>query len=124
MIQLNELMRGNLVWENYSGLMIVSAINPHEGMDNYDEGVYLRKTFGLPSGFYKCKNIKPIGLNEDWLIKLGFTKDPEIDYRWYLLDGLIAYDLDDNCIRISDSWEFGKRKYVHEIQNLIFQLSQ
>ena len=73
-----------------------------------------------------CKiviDVSPIEITEDWLIKLGFKKDIETDYRWFILDKSVAYDLDDNCIRISDSWEFGKRKFVHELQNLYFALT-
>jgi hypothetical protein len=65
----------------------------------------------------------PIDINEEWLSKLGFTRDDETDYRWYILDKSIAYAADDNSIRIADSWEFGKRKYVHELQNLFFALT-
>jgi hypothetical protein len=66
--------------------------------------------------------IEPIVVTENWLIKLGFTKDTETNYRWFLFDEALSYDVDDFCIRISDSWEFGKRKYVHELQNLIASL--
>jgi hypothetical protein len=71
----------------------------------------------------QTKLYTPIEITEEWLRKLGFTRDDETDYRWYLLDKSIAYDADDNCIRIADSWEFGKRKYVHELQNLFFALT-
>jgi hypothetical protein len=64
-----------------------------------------------------------IPLDKKWLEKMGFIRDDDTSYRWFILDRSVAYDLDDNCIRISDSWEFGKRKYVHELQNLIFFLS-
>lgn len=65
---------------------------------------------------------EPIPLTEEWLIDFGFRKDEETSYRWFMEDWL-TYDLDDNCIRISDSWVFGKRKYVHELQNLFFALT-
>ncbi len=65
---------------------------------------------------------RPIPLTEEWLIKFGLEKDTETDYRWFLEDWL-AYDVDDNCIRIADSWEFGKLKYVHQLQNLYFALT-
>lgn len=64
----------------------------------------------------------PIEITEQWLINLGFRKDEKIDYKWYLGDWL-AYDIDDKCIRVADSWEFGKRKYVHELQNLVFAIT-
>jgi len=69
-------------------------------------------------------NIKPIEITVEWLEKMGFVRDDDTSYRWFILDRTVAYDLDDNCIRISDSWEFGKRKYVHELQNLYFALTQ
>lgn len=74
--------------------------------------------FGI--GVIDWKNVEPIELTEEWLINLGFEQDTEINYRWYHINGSLAYDLDDNCIRIDDTWKFGKRKYVHEMQNLFF----
>jgi hypothetical protein len=68
-------------------------------------------------------DIQPIPLTEEWLIACGFTKDSDIDYRYYLIHGGLAYDLDDNSIRIDDTWEYGKRMFVHEIQNLYHALT-
>jgi hypothetical protein len=70
---------------------------------------------------------KPIPITEDILLKCGFRKDEDISYRWYFDFGwavIIAYDLDDNCVRIGDSWDFSKLIYVHELQNLIFALTK
>jgi len=67
--------------------------------------------------------IQPIKVNEEWLIKLGFIKDVDTSFRWFLLEESIAYDLDDHGVRILGGWEFGKRKYVHELQNLIYVLT-
>jgi hypothetical protein len=61
--------------------------------------------------------VKPIELSTEWLLKMGFVKDQETDYRWFLEDWL-TFDDDDNTIKISDTWEFGSRYYVHQIQNL------
>lgn len=69
----------------------------------------------------KIKNIEPVIITKEWLLKFGFIKDPETIYRFFLKE-LFTYDLDDNCICIVDTWEFGKRKYVHELQNLYFAL--
>lgn len=77
--------------------------------------------FGI--GVVDWNNLKPIELTEEWLINLGFEQDTDIGYRWYHINGSLAYDLDDNCIRIDDTWEFGKRQYVHELQNLFFALT-
>ncbi len=95
-----ELRIGNLTYNSKKELYIVSWINCN--VEN--------KLF-------------PVEITENWLEKMGFVRDDDTSYRWFILDRSVAYDLDDNCIRISDSWEFGKRKYVHELQNLIFFLS-
>jgi hypothetical protein len=52
----SELRIGNLVFDSYSGIMIVDAINPHSGMDNNSVGVYLKKTNRLPSGYYDLES--------------------------------------------------------------------
>ena len=75
---------------------------------------------------YESEVVEPIELNEDWLFKLGFVNDEEIGYRWYVeweACVILAYDLDDKCIRVSDTWEFGKREYIHQLQNLYFALT-
>lgn len=77
--------------------------------------------FGI--GVVDWNTLKPIELTEEWLINLGFEQDTEVNYRWYHINGSLAYDLDDHCIRIDNTWEFGKRKYVHEMQNLFFALT-
>jgi len=51
-MEANELRIGNLVLDDYSGRMIVSAINPYDGMYNHESGVYLCKNNNLPSGYY------------------------------------------------------------------------
>ena len=77
---------------------------------------------GYHAGEY-YKDLKPIPLTEQWLLDFGFVNDSNLHYRWTMGDILI-YDIDDNCICISDTWEFGMRKYVHQLQNLYFALTQ
>jgi len=135
-IQAKDLRIGNFVtienaisWLYLKGIpMVVIGV---------DEILDLRKTVSFPFSKYSIRLegeegtkysqfdqfIQPIKVNEEWLIKLGFIKDVDTSFRWFLLEESIAYDLDDHCIRISDSWEFGKRKYVHELQNLIYALT-
>jgi hypothetical protein len=78
-------------------------------------------------GFDKItKLIEPILLTEEWLVNLGFKQDEELDYRWYIEwcgCVVLKYDLDDYCIKVSDSWEFGKREFVHQLQNLYHALT-
>jgi hypothetical protein len=109
MIKANELRIGNLV-KNGLGEFIIIKNNINE-----------RNTGG-----YILKTLEPVPLTEEWLIKFGFINDEEIGYSWYIeWEGcvILAYDLDDKGIRVSDTWEFGKREYVHQLQNLYFALT-
>jgi hypothetical protein len=72
---------------------------------------------------FSIRDISPIPITEYILLKCGFRKDEDINYRYYYKQ-ILAYDLDDNCIRIIDSWEFGKINFIHELQNLIFALTK
>jgi hypothetical protein len=81
--------------------------------------------FGI--GVVEWYNIKPIKITEEWLLGMGFRKDNETDYRWllnYNSSDIFAYDIDDNTISVSETWEFGKRMYVHELQNLFYALTK
>ena len=72
-------------------------------------------------------DLTPIPITEHILLKCGFKRDIDIVYRYYLTYDysiLLAYDLDDNCIRLGDSWDFGKITYIHELQNLYFALKK
>lgn len=104
MIQANELRVGN--WIDLGGQRNYYKVKDEE---------------------YGCLNLNGIPITKDILLKCGFRKDEDISYRWYFDFGwavIIAYDLDDNCVRIGDSWDFSKVIYVHELQNLIFALTK
>lgn len=97
-------------------LMIGNWVLKPNAMDGYNIGMF------KVSEFKYLKHFKPIPITEEWLLKMGFEKDGELGYRYYLLSKSLAYDLDDNCIRISDSWEWVKIYHVHQLQNLYFVL--
>jgi hypothetical protein len=105
---------GNFVRSKINGISKVEQVGSSIN-SNYVGGRSL-------DGNYWENSYLPVEITEQWLIDFGFRKDEETDYRWFI-DDWLAYDLDDNCIRISDSWEFGKRKYVHELQNLFFAIT-
>lgn len=113
-MEAKKLRIGNIVRSKINGIskveQIGSSINPEYVGGRSLEGNYWENSY------------LPVEITEQWLVDLGFTKDEETNYRWFMEDWL-AYDLDDNCIRIFDSWEFGKRKYVHELQNLFFAIT-
>ena len=125
--------------KNITELRIGNYINIHGGGDDTfykpNQPRYLAVVTALDrTGFinwnildkmpvYLHKSSEPILITVDWLLKLGFSKDPEINYRWYYKDNSLAYDVDDNRIRISDSWEWNKVLHVHQMQNLIYALT-
>jgi len=117
-MEAKELRIGNLVLDDYSGRMIVSAINPYDGMYNHESGVYLCKNNNLPSGYYFLKDIRPIELTEDWLIMFGFEKET----------ALFRKDKHAINLTIAGLYEFKnipikEVSYVHELQNLYFAIT-
>jgi len=125
-MEANELRIGNLVFDDHSGRMIVSAINPYDGMYNHESGVYLCKNNNLPSGYYFLKDIRPIELTEDWLIMFGFENIGSV-YKIGELNALNNRDLElvlcteDNIISYNDYLH--PILYVHQLQNLYFAIT-
>jgi hypothetical protein len=114
MIKANDLRVGNKVYYNTGESIEVHLI------DSVD--IKLAEQYKLLFN----ANHSPIPLTEEWLIKMGFYKDEDISYRYYFDFGwavILAYDLDDNCVRIGDSWDFAKATYVHQLQNLTYALT-
>jgi hypothetical protein len=119
-----ELRIGNYVWDSYSGYMLVSQITYST------ESVFLRKTWLLPEGIYLCKDIEPVFLTEEWLLKFRFEKvkrDYVMGIHDRIFSGLMKFQFD----RLLQMWIFsvGKYKditriqYVHQLQNLYFALT-
>jgi hypothetical protein len=120
-MEANELRIGNLVWDDYSGEMIVVGLNVAFNTFNNTESVYLKKDLNLPSGLYDLKNVHPIPLTTEWFLRLGFeqkagnefVKDIFV-YRFTQRDLIInGYTADYNGV-------LAYPNYVHELQNLYF----
>jgi hypothetical protein len=118
-----ELRIGNYVWDDYSGEMIVSAILE-------SSAIYLRKTIALPSGEYLIKNIEPIPLTEEWLLKFGFDNINSREYGikcgscWMSLNNPKDMgEWQDYYCWTYDRFKFIELKYVHQLQNLYFALT-
>lgn len=66
--------------------------------------------------------LKPIQLNEEWLLKFGFKRFP-----WGLVKDNLLFKDDLKCsyliLQVGNGFEV-KVKYVHEFQNLYFALTQ
>lgn len=106
-MQKNELRIGNLVYHNHSlGLRLPAEITEGKDIDMFNE-------------------FEGIPLNDEYLINFGFVKNG------------LTYDLDKLCISVAglqynngrtyfNSWAIleYQPKYVHQLQNLYFALTQ
>ena len=108
-----ELRIGNLVWDDYSGEMIVSQI--------YQSNVSLRKTINLSEGIYGIDNIEPIPLTEEWLLKLGFNHNAD-ENEFYWLDEFSIAKRSDFEVFLNDEY-ICDLQYFHQLQNLYFALT-
>jgi hypothetical protein len=130
-MEIKELRIGNLVWEDYSGNMLVSQINYST------DSVFLRKGWLLTEGRYLCNGIQPIPLNEDWLLKFGFRKRKACGNYWFekKIKGILfltndinpkigfAYSIKLEHVFIHDMNGAARFKHVHLLQNIVFALT-
>jgi hypothetical protein len=119
----NELRIGNLLLDRGSKLL---------RLDFWDFGKPAQRMFLADVERHPMtediEHCQPIQLTEDWLLKFGFEEDKNRLYttmkgesQWYI-NGI------DGCIFFSDVLEFDcvpntKIKYVHQLQNLYFALT-
>lgn len=73
-------------------------------------------------------DFEPITITEEWLTKFGFVKFGDLFWLKYFdkrcnLETSIYYNLSEYEIEIHDTWEYGERKYIHELQNLFYALT-
>lgn len=115
MIEPHELRIGNFVEvENYK---IIQLENIHpKGTTKGDE-------------IYLSSMLKPIELNEDWLLKFGFEKKAEHNFALHVLTRSIihAYTHDKVEIELGNrtgySFGYPAVKNVHQLQNLTFAIT-
>lgn len=73
----------------------------------------------IEDSIFQIEDIKPIPLNEEWLLKFGFVKDKLTNFDWYKDDFEIHLP---NYFKWKDS-NLNKIKHVHQIQNLYYALT-
>jgi hypothetical protein len=118
-MKVEQLRIGNLLRDKISKTDLKVIGLTEENVVTY---VIDRSQYPLTDGW----GIEPIPLTEEWLVKFGFKQDEELGYRWYIEwcgCVVLTYDLDDYTIKVSDTWEFGKREFVHQLQNLYHALT-
>lgn len=79
--------------------------------------------YGGSIGCFSIKNpdIKPIPLNEEWLLKFGFVKST----HWFELENTsISLNLNQYILEFNDAYQESKMPvYVHQLQNLYYALT-
>ena len=110
----NEIRISNLIqWEDESEEIISIKSIIHDSDDDY-----LVKFAG---GSAQLAEFKPIPLTEEWLLKFGFEKltkrfRKEVNGYWYTVWDSGQFDVDNKAISFNC-------KYVHQLQNLYFDLT-
>ncbi|MFA5715032.1 MAG: hypothetical protein WC998_04800 [Candidatus Paceibacterota bacterium] len=114
----NELRRGNLI-ENNGNIYPITAI------DHNSVIIFIKNATFCVSD----KNINPIPLTEDWLLKFGFIQNTSNSYYWlnYGTNGILIVKYNDYYKKYT--LELGKGMnivldFVHHFQNICFDLTR
>lgn len=111
-MKVEELRFGNLVYDTGGKVNTI----------NIEAFKYL-----LSYGGTDICQVKPIPLTEDWLVKFGFKKSKERNDFFRFKKIIAIIDIDDdvsfyfNDMSNSNTY-LGIRKYVHQLQNLVYAL--
>ena len=108
----NELRIGN--WVKYEGR--------HFQMYVIAKDLPFLDTMEFGDGVVEWKDIEPIPLTEEWLIKFGFEKGG----NWFDEGGMIELkEKEDAYVMLEDSYYHCSQDlfYVHQLQNLYFALT-
>lgn len=119
MIKAEELKIGNLIQD--------LEIEPY-----YFEVEELRKYVGYSiwafyrKGSVKAKEVEPIPLTEEWLVRFGFEKQMAWTYRKHISgNNYLVYYLGEKGWSINNkNYSDFNCQYVHQLQNLYFALTQ
>lgn len=77
-------------------------------------------------GRWDISKLKPIPIDDDWLERIGFDEDGILkidDNLWIVWDEEQRIDLTTDCKQINYQHCLYKGKYVHQMQNLYFALT-
>jgi len=113
----SELRIGNWVnHQEHKCVRVTDIDSKNIGYDWHD---------GDRSGWYDIDDFKPIQLTDEWLLKFGFDVGNYKNY--YSNDNLICElhfdDFNNEFDCVIDRYSITTIKYVHELQNLYFALT-
>jgi len=119
-----ELRLNNLIQTSYEGILIIQGIAPDQ--------VYACREIGLPTGRYSLASIQPIELSEEWLLRLNFKKGGDTIFRYPFSGSILLVLFKTEGIQVGivyngtisgGSINLPHVKYLHQVQNLIFDLT-
>lgn len=132
LLDLNDLRIGNIL--SYKGELVHVTFLSRDIDDEYQDIIgfcKLGKYTDEVSGWNRelCKDLRPVAITDDHLVKLGFHK---IDDDFYTKDDLyfrkdgVALQLGSTHYILDDFEPVGSVDYefLHDIQNLIFALTR
>lgn len=120
-VMVRDLRIGNFMHFPFTAENVqILGINAH----NYTSKITYTISFEKDENLYceKLELLRPIKLNDEWLLKLGFVKDG----KWFIYSfGIYSLGISKDPSGFNFSYDNGfiPLEYVHELQNLIFSLS-
>jgi hypothetical protein len=121
LISENDFRVGNLFYGNYEteeNEKIHSVICKILGYDPFDSHFWVENKEGIE----EFCSFQKIPITEEWILKLGFIKDEILEfYRNDKSNSTIIIDYDFICLL---GYSHVKIKYVHQLQNLYYALTQ
>jgi hypothetical protein len=126
MLKLNELKQGDLVYLNDEGIeregtVVRVSHEQHEALVNN----------GVQEFWFHPDEMRPIPLDDNWLTRLGFTKEEQNDGSTkYKKDSFRLVLPQKGNFGHMDMWwredrrHFGKQLGVHELQNLHLDMTK
>ena len=128
----HELRLGNYILTNNEISFVIGIegnLNSAKGDSMFEYDTLRTTVLSQGVNFFEC--FAPIPLTEDWLLKAGFEKvqGKYAVYNYYHISGLgefPTYIDDDGKFRWFSTKlpNIYRIKYVHQLQNLIFALTQ
>lgn len=128
----NELRIGNFVFDDENKPMKVARVETQECTDfnGNDEFNVIIEHIDKNIGYYESK-INPIPLTEEWLLMFGFKNDGNGYYKHKKLfspitkisDYAFSPPTSVYFLRVGDDKDEPVLKYVHQLQNLYFALT-
>lgn len=113
----SDLRIGNLVTENTYGVKRNGTIKAIR-----DKQIVLRLEHSVLAT--SIKNIEPIPLTEEWLLKFGFRTEEPYSFELDNISINTKRDLMWIFTKCKNNVEVDLTEYVHELQNLYFALIQ